>query len=162
MNILLGAEEFLRSNEAYVEDDGEPEAPEIVDGEEAVEEEDGLKELEEELLPEVNPEEEQRLEDDQRHPISREVKRAVEFAHRQLGHPSRSTLLRMMKLSGSNDEALRYARQFRCDLCSKKGSKTPDGSYTHSETIWIQHPCPCGCEVRFGLEGEEVCRPISS
>lgn len=120
MNILLGAEEFLRSNEAYVEDDGEPEAPEIVDGEEAVEEEDGLKELEEELLPEVNPEEEQRLEDDQRHPISREVKRAVEFAHRQLGHPSRSTLLRMMKLSGSNDEALRYARQFRCDVCAAR------------------------------------------
>ena len=103
-----------------MEDDGEPEAPEIVDGEEAIEEEDGLKELEEELFLEVNPEEEQQLEDDQRHPISREVKRAVEFAHRQLGHPSRSTLLRMMKLSGSNDEALRYARQFRCDVCAAR------------------------------------------
>ena len=129
LNVLLGAEDFLRSNEAYVEDDGEPEAPEIVDGEEAVEEEEGLRELREEMFPEVDPEEEQKLDEDQRHPISQEVKRAVEFAHRQLGHPSRSTLLRMMKLSGSNEEALRYARQFRCDVCaSRKAPKHPMAS----------------------------------
>ena len=40
--------------------------------------------------------------------------------YRQLGHPSRSTLLRMMRLSGSNEEAIRYAKRFHCDVCAQR------------------------------------------
>ena len=42
------------------------------------------------------------------------------FAHRQLGHPSRSTLLRMLKLSGANEEALRFAKTWKCDACAMR------------------------------------------
>ena len=42
------------------------------------------------------------------------------FAHRQLGHPSRSTLLRMLKLSGANEEALRFAKTWKCDVCAMR------------------------------------------
>lgn len=48
----------------------------------------------------------------------RQVQKAVEFAHRQLGHPSRDTLVRMLRMSGANADAIRYARKWVCDVCA--------------------------------------------
>ena len=94
--------------------------PDVADGIDAMDEEERIHELEEENVPDVDEEEEQRLEEEQRHPVSREVQKAVIFAHRQLGHPSRSTLLRMLKLSGANEEALRFAKAWKCDVCAMR------------------------------------------
>ena len=94
--------------------------PDVADGIDAMDEEEHIHELEEENVPDVDEEEEQRLEEEQRHPVSREVQKAVIFAHRQLGHPSRSTLLRMLKLSGANEEALRSAKTWKCDVCAMR------------------------------------------
>lgn len=111
--ILKGAEEFyqVRSQGTFVEDDDEYQfedtVPEMVDGDEAIEEEDQLVERDEDQpFPERADQRDEHLEEEARHPVSREVRKAVEYAHRQLGHPSRSTLLRMMRLSGSNEEAI--------------------------------------------------------
>ena len=67
--------------------------------------------------PPLDSDLEEEPEEDQRHPVSREFQKAVEFAHRQLGHPSRSTLVRMMKLSGATSDAIRYAKKWKCSVC---------------------------------------------
>ena len=120
--LLAGAEAYYDERGTYVEDDGyeyDDVVPEPIDGDHAIEEEEQLHEQIEDF-PEVRKKEEEALEDEQRHPVSREIQRAVEFAHRQLGHPARSTLVRMMKLSGANQEAIRYARRFHCDVCAMR------------------------------------------
>lgn len=120
--LLDGAEAFYKKNpEVYVEEEYELDelVPEPVDGDEAIEEEDQLREQVEEF-PAMKKKDEDALEEEQRHPISREVRKAVEYAHRQLGHPSRSTLVRMMKLSGANKDAIRYAQRWRCDVCAMR------------------------------------------
>lgn len=69
---------------------------------------------------------EEEAEAEARHPVSSEVKKAVQYAHRQLGHPSRSTLVRMLKLSGANAEAIRFAKRWRCSVCeSRKAPRHP-------------------------------------
>ena len=126
--VLEGAEQFLLSNQAMVEDHPDRDVvPEVIDGQEAIDEEKGLEELmdeaieeKEERFPEVDPDEEKQLEEEQRFPVSKEVQKAVEFAHRQLGHPSRSTLVRMLRLSGATDEAVKHAKQWRCDVCAAR------------------------------------------
>ena len=59
-------------------------------------------------------------EEDERRAVPREVQKAVEFAHRQLGHPSRDTLVRMLRISGATEEAIRHARRWRCEVCSQR------------------------------------------
>ena len=94
---------------------------------------DGLDALEEELDmeveasgrppvsrdPDVEPEQEEPAEDE-RFPISKEIQKAVEFAHRQLGHPSRETLVRMLKISGANADAVKHARKWQCPVCQAR------------------------------------------
>ena len=124
-HLLRGAEEFLE-NEAYVEDEHIDEVPEDVDGQDAADEEDAIQELKEERFPEFDAKDEEEVEEDHRHPVPKEVQKAVEFAHRQLGHPSRSTLLRMLRLSGANPDAIRHARRWTCDVCAaRKAPKHP-------------------------------------
>ena len=123
--LIRGAEEFLQ-NEAYVEDENLDEVPEDVDGQDAVDEEGAIHELQEERFPEFDAKDEEEVEEDHRHPVPKEVQKAVEFAHRQLGHPSRSTLLRMLRLSGANADAIRHARRWTCDVCAaRKAPKHP-------------------------------------
>ena len=114
--LLRGCEEWLRSSH------------QIIDGHEAIEEEeerdleDDLEmEMErhgggdgEEREPPLDSDLEEEPEEDERH---WEVQKVVEFAHRQLGHPSRSTLVRMMKLSGATSDAIRYAKKWKCSVC---------------------------------------------
>ena len=123
--ILAGAEEYLSTPlaGAYVADDSEdyePASPvrdeDLLDGEDAIAEEEQFYDQDAPAVSSVV------AEDAQRHPIPREVAKAVEFAHRQLGHPSRTTLMRMLRLSGANDEAVRYAKHWRCDVCAQRAA----------------------------------------
>lgn len=125
--MLKGAAEFLKGAEAqctYVEDPGDEDGlseGEIMDGEDTIEQERGL--------DDVLKEDEEPLEDGERHPVPLEVQRAVEFAHRQLGHPSRTTLIRMLKMSGATEEAVRHARRWHCQVCAqRKAPKHPQAA----------------------------------
>ena len=76
---------------------------------------DAIREEEEQIAEELAEPEE-----DERRAVPREVQKAVEFAHRQLGHPSRDTLVRMLRISGATEEAIRHARRWRCEVCSQQ------------------------------------------
>ena len=97
--IMRGVHTFLdkRANdtrtEVYMLEDQVPEEA-IQEGEEGIDEE-------EQRIQSYKDESEDDLEEEERRPICQEVKRAVEFAHRQLGHPSRDTLVRMLRISGA-------------------------------------------------------------
>ena len=66
---------------------------------------------------------------DQRFPVAKEIQRAVEHAHRQLGHPSRQTMLRMLQLAGAAPAAIQHAKQWRCDVCASRAKpKHPTAS----------------------------------
>ena len=58
--------------------------------------------------------------DGERFSVAPEIRKAVEQAHRQLGHPSRQTLVRMLRLSGATDAAVKYAKEWRCDVCAHR------------------------------------------
>ena len=95
--IMRGVHTFLDKQandtrtEVYMLDDQVPEEA-IQEGEEGIDEE-------EQRIQSYKDESEDDLEEEERRPISQEVKRAVEFAHRQLGHPSRDTLVRMLRIN---------------------------------------------------------------
>ena len=134
--ILDGAENFMRRQpNVLVEDPGEEgvlSEGDMIDGEDAIQEEeqildDALKKDEEDL--------QQEMDDDQRHPIPREVQKAVEFSHRQLGHPSRSTLIRMLKMSGATEDAIRYAKRWQCRRCDPMGSMCTSTSTSSTSTM---------------------------
>ena len=57
---------------------------------------------------------------DRRFPIAPDTRKAVEQAHRQLGHPSRATLVRMLRLSGASEGAIENAKTWRCDTCATR------------------------------------------
>ena len=88
---------------------------EMIDGEDQIEQE---AQLDDALKEDEGDKDE--TEEDQRHPIPQEVQKAVEFAHRQLGHPSRTTLVRMLKMSGATEEAVRHARRWHCAVCARR------------------------------------------
>ena len=90
------------------------------------------------LVPECPPQDEKGNEHvptpraapgEKRFPIAPDTRKAVEQAHRQLGHPSRQTLVRMLPLSGASDGAIGHAKTWRCDVCAAKAppkqSQTP-------------------------------------
>eukprot|EP00435_Cladocopium_sp_Y103_P057834 s201_g20.t1 len=80
------------------------------DGAEGIEEE-------EQRVAQERKQDQDAVDEDERRPVPKEVRRAVEYAHRQLGHPSRDTLVRMLRISGANEDAVRYARKWQCDVC---------------------------------------------
>ena len=49
--------------------------------------------------------------------IPKEIRRQVRKAHVGLGHPSKTTFLRMMKLGGASPAALEYAKAWQCPIC---------------------------------------------
>ena len=95
--------------EVYMLEDQVPEEA-IQEGEEGIDEE-------EQRVQSYKDASEDDLEEEERRPISQEVKKAVEFAHRQLGHPSRDTLVRTLRISGATDDAIWHARRWHCDVC---------------------------------------------
>lgn len=42
------------------------------------------------------------------------------WSKRQLGHPSRRTLVRMLRLSGPVEAAVEHAKEWRCDVCASR------------------------------------------
>jgi len=69
-----------------VEDDGY-QVPDFPEGEEIIAEQEEFQDQPEGDSPENFKSEDEKVDEDQRHPIPREVQKAVEYAHRQLGHP---------------------------------------------------------------------------
>lgn len=45
------------------------------------------------------------------------IKAAVRRAHRNLGHPSRDSFVRMLRLGGAAPDAITYARAWQCPVC---------------------------------------------
>ena len=83
----------------------------------------GIDEEEQRIAQEMKRDTED-VEEDERRPVSKEVQKAVEFAHRQ-GHPSRDTLVRMLRMSGATEDAIRHARRWQCDVCRMKPPAHP-------------------------------------
>ena len=121
--LLKGAESWLtaKSNEAFTEDyEIDDNVPDFITGEDFVEEEKSQQEAQLDDTLRFDGQEPQGPEDDERHPVSSETRKAVEFAHRQLGHPTRAALVRMLKLGGASQDALRYASRFHCSVCAAR------------------------------------------
>ena len=51
--------------------------------------------------------------------VRRKVRQQVRRTHRGLGHPSKETMLRMMRLGGASPAALEYVKVWRCPVCSE-------------------------------------------
>jgi hypothetical protein len=56
--------------------------------------------------------------------IPRAVRRGVRKAHVGLGHPSRGTFLRMMRLGGASPGAMEYAKAWQCPVCTASAPPT--------------------------------------
>ena len=121
--LLKGAEAWLthKTNEAFTEDyEIEDTVPDWMAGEDYIEEQKSRQEAQLDDTLRFDGAEHQGPEDDERHPVSAETRKAVEFAHRQLGHPTRASLTRMLKLGGASQDALRYASEFHCSVCAAR------------------------------------------
>ena len=121
--LLKGAEAWLthKTNEAFTEDyEIEDTVPDWMAGEDYIEEQKSRQEAQLDDTLRFHGTEHQGPEDDERHPVSAETRKAVEFAHRQLGHPTRASLTRMLKLGGASQDALRYASKFHCSVCAAR------------------------------------------
>ena len=51
-------------------------------------------------------------------------RRLVRNAHRNLGHPSRYALIRLMKTAKVHPDLIAYAREFKCPVCERR--RPPD------------------------------------
>ncbi|MFM7984158.1 MAG: hypothetical protein ACKPKO_33015, partial [Candidatus Fonsibacter sp.] len=56
--------------------------------------------------------------------IPKQIRRAVRKAHCGLGHPSRGSFLRMMRLGGASPAAMEYARDWVCPVCAACAAPT--------------------------------------
>ena len=131
--MLQGATEFLQEpppdpDDAYYEEVFAEEA--LMDGDEVIDQEqeldDNVQRQEEadrlrrdpSRVPTVRGYEPGGGED--RFPVAPEIRAAVEHAHRSLGHPSRATLVRMLRLAGALPGAIQHAQQWTCDVCQAR------------------------------------------
>ena len=49
--------------------------------------------------------------------VPKSIRNQVRRMHRGLGHPSRETMIKMMKTAGARSEAIEYARRWDCPIC---------------------------------------------
>ena len=99
------------------------------------------------------------LEEEERYPISTEVRKSVEFTYR---HLSTSKLLRMMRLSGASSEAIRYAKRWRCDVCAQRQRPRHPMASTATTRPYEVQPSPIyRPEVCPRYEGKEICRAVN-
>ena len=54
--------------------------------------------------------------------IPKFVKDTVIAAHNRLGHPTRKTLLKMMRLAGSHPQAIKFAKVWNCPTCAQRSA----------------------------------------
>ena len=52
--------------------------------------------------------------------IPDEIRRQVRRAHNNLGHPSRATLLRLLRLAKATQQHVRYAQLWKCEICLRR------------------------------------------
>ncbi len=64
---------------------------------------------------------------------TREIQRRVRRTHRGLGHPSRATMLKMMRLGGASPAAITYAKYWNCPIC--KAASQPSAPLNASTRI---------------------------
>ena len=76
--------------------------------------------------------------------IPRFIKDTVIAAHNRLGHPTRKTLIKMMRLAGSHPQAIRFAKAWNCPTCMQRAApgkpratKGEIRPYAFNHTIYI-------------------------
>ena len=77
----------------------------------------------------------------------RKLESLVQRAHKQLGHPRVDKFVRILRLGGASDEAIRIARELECSTCQR--TKTPSAprksamppSADFNQTIGVDLPC---------------------
>ena len=75
--------------------------------------------------------------------ISQTVKDTVIMAHNRMGHPSRKTFLRMLRIGGSHPEAIKFAKNWTCPVCAEKlAPKKTCKCGRACKTLWIQQNRP--------------------
>ena len=75
------------------------------------------------------------------------LKKAIDKLHRNLGHPSNSDLVRILKHGGAHEQALELARQFSCQFCRSQGKpRVPLPAQTHRVASFNQ--C-VGIDVKY-------------
>ena len=127
MALVRGAEKALtnqgfwpsETTEAFPaeDDDGEDaggDEPDLID-EDELDEADDIGPEDYVSEDEAKPNAEEKLES-----IPQHVREAVKRAHRRLGHPSRATFLRMLKVSNATKAAMTFARIWKCPVCASK------------------------------------------
>ena len=145
--ILKGAENFLvkayPSHDVYAGDkhgpDEEHEASSIErdhESDDEAEQDDAVEGIAEETF--MSPEDDDAIRDDTGNwsdeeiprPIRADtlqavpaaVRREVRKAHNGLGHPSKTTFLRMMHLANATEAAKRYAKAWECPICARRAA----------------------------------------
>lgn len=75
------------------------------------------------------------------------VRETVAKIHQRLGHPSRATLLRMLKLAGAPKETIEEAKTFQCPVCQSKAP--PEKPYLQNPRV---RPAGFNVEVHVDLK----------
>ncbi|CAE8672228.1 unnamed protein product [Polarella glacialis] len=92
--------------------------------------------------PEVKAKDQEKVE-----MIPQNIKQAVQKAHRGLGHPERTVMLRMMRLSGASQSAVSYAKVWTCPVCVAK--QRPSKPQRASTT---ERPTAFNCKLHLDLK----------
>lgn len=69
---------------------------------------------------------------------SQETLGLIRKVHRNLGHPHRAVLVRMLKDAGASEDVLQVARQFECEVCRRHGRKSSvrPSAVPHVTEVW--------------------------
>ena len=80
-------------------------------------------------------------------PVDQAVRRKIVLIHRNLGHPSKEVLLKMLKDAGAEESVLEQARMYDCPECLQRGRRAPlepatPPHYTQKweDTFWWHTP----------------------
>jgi hypothetical protein len=55
----------------------------------------------------------------------REINQKLKVIHRNLGHPNKETMIRMLRDAGADERTLRVAQNFECATCLQRGRRAP-------------------------------------
>ena len=80
--------------------------------------------------------------------IPKEIRRQVRKAHVGLGHPSRTTFLRMMKLGGASPAALEYAKAWQCPVCQESSRPGQPQEASSQTRPFGFAKCVC-CDLKY-------------
>ena len=76
--------------------------------------------------------------------VPKDVRQRVRATHTGLGHPSRPTMVKMMRLAGANKEALDYAKTWECPFCKAAAAPSkPLNASTRLRPFRFNHTVAC-------------------